>query len=73
MEKTYSKNLYQAADLDNFKELDQEKKQASQAFKKEWRAVRNKYSVKEIIGEGAFGQVVYAKDRATRQKVAIKK
>ena len=39
---------------------------------KDWLMLKDDYKLKEIIGKGAFGVVLLAKDRKTKQQVAIK-
>ena len=38
-----------------------------------WNEVTTEYKIKQIIGEGSYGQVVKARHRETKQIVAIKK
>lgn len=42
------------------------------SLSKNWKAVNTQYKLLNIVGEGAFGKVVRAKDRHTQQQVAIK-
>ena len=37
-----------------------------------WAPVEQKYEIEEIMGEGGFGQVAQAKNKATGEIVAIK-
>jgi len=38
----------------------------------DWKHIVQKYKLKEILGEGAFGKVILAKERTTKKLVAIK-
>jgi len=39
---------------------------------KHWKLASEKYKLLEVLGQGSFGQVVRARNRVTKEEVAIK-